>query len=184
MGVLVLAAIFLGIVGIIAFRAMQNRKPAAPFVPDPDNKTSISVRGWPRAELDQILAAFLSDYELPLSTVAIAQKPGDILTITFPQDIEPRLLFFLVNYINYPENFDLTGRSIGVLAHTVVTPAFGPPDPRLNGQSAVIYVPADDTDYDWVNIQLEVGITFSVRFTNLKWTPAEDTNLPEAVAGL
>src|SRR5215472_12259915 len=90
------------------FEAMEDA-----FVANPNNTHIVLVRGWNRAELDEILDDFLASYELPEWTAQADERPDDVLAVTFPQDIQPHLLYFLVNYIQYPKDFELEGRSIG-----------------------------------------------------------------------
>src|SRR5580704_13491238 len=59
--------------------------------------------GWDRGELDRIVADFLRSYGVPESSaLRIEAKSDRALAITFPNDIEPKLLLFLINYVQYP----------------------------------------------------------------------------------
>lgn len=155
------------------------------FVADPNNKIVLSVRGWSKTELEKILGDFLRSYQLPVSpTISIKVISSDNFSIAFPRDIEPSTLFFLVNYLAYPRDFDLTHRSIGILCHVVITPAFGAPNAALIGQQAEIYVPAHDTEYDLVFAQTEAGKAYKIPFTTLIWEPVNDPRVPETIKGL
>jgi hypothetical protein len=163
----------------------EDRALTAAFAPDPNNMTELLVRGWNRAELERILTDFLRQYDLPpISTLRIAEKPNGVLAVTFPADILPKFLFFMVNYIRYPKDMDDPERSIAVLCRAVLTAAFGLPDPALVGQRAEIYVPADDTDFDLVYARIGSGAAYKISFTNLKWKPVPAARLPVGVAGL
>jgi hypothetical protein len=165
--------------------AVQDEKMTSPLSLNPSNKTTLSIRGWHRAEVDQILEDFYRLYSLPdSSSLRIEAKSNDIFVLTFPQDIQPKLFLFLVNYIQYPKNFDLTHRFIGVLGRVVLTPGFGAPDSALVGKLTVIYVPANDTEYDLVYARVESGTTYRIPFTTLSWKMTEDSRMPAAVAGL
>jgi hypothetical protein len=153
------------------------------FVPDPNNQTMVVVRGWKQVELQKIVADFLPMYGIPRLAVAIASGER-VLEIRFPSDIQPKLLMFLVNYVQNPKGFDLSHRSIGVVAHVVLTPAFGAPSPNLVGRRATIYVPANDTDYDVVYVRTESGETYRVPFSEMKWDRTDDPRLPRSAEGL
>jgi hypothetical protein len=118
------------------------------------------------------------------STVAIKQENADRFAITFPKDIQPKILYFLVNYLQYPREFDLKNRSIAVVARVVLTPAFGAPDDVLSGKNAMIYVPANDTDYDLVYVRIEQGQAYKVSFTDLVWQPVDEARVPGGIANL
>ena len=148
----------------------EDARLTASFVPDSNNQTVVVVRGWGQVELQKIVEDFLSMYGISdSSSIAITPRDDHTLEVRFPRDIQPKLLLFLINYIQYPRGFDLSHRSIGVVAHAVLTPAFGPPDPTLVGKSAIIYVPANDTDYDVVYVRVESGETYRVPFSEMKW---------------
>jgi hypothetical protein len=189
-----LLVIVAGMAAVFAFQHMrssareandQANKITSSFVPNPHNDNSVVVRGWAGAELERILGDFRQSYEIPqASGWSMTAGPGGELVIAFPNDIEPRLLFFLVNYIQYPKGFDLTQRTIAVLSHVVLTPAFGIPDNTLIGKHAVIYVPSNDTEYDLVCAKVENGGAYEIPFTNLIWKRASDPRMPNAVKSL
>jgi len=163
----------------------QDWMTADGFVADKNNQTSVSVRGWSQSELDKILAYFLGAYELSgKMSVKVTAKSDGVLTIAFPDDIPPTILLFLVNYLKYPKDFDLTQRSIGVLGRVALTSAFDLPDPKLLGQRADIYVPADDDQYDLVYAKTETGAVYKIPFTNLRWKSVDTARTPTANAGL
>jgi len=162
----------------------QRQRAASPFVADTDNKTSLSVKGWEQAELGKIVADFSKQYDLPSTAMKIRTQSSKAAVMTFPNDIEPRLLFFLVNYVQYPNGFDLKGRSIAAVAHVILTPAFGVPDSMLIGKPAEIYVPAHDTEYDLVYAQVGSQKAYRIPFTNLIWQAAADARVPAAIGGL
>jgi hypothetical protein len=192
--ILIIAAV-VAVIGVVLFKAFQfvafssaakaQAEKMAVFVPDPANHIAVSVRGWNNAEIKKILSDDFSAYDLsPDSTVVVTAKPDGTFVLTFPNDIEPRLLYFLVNYIQYPRDFDLKHRSIGVLGRVVITPAFGAPDPKFVGEQAQIFVPADDSEYDLVYAKLETGEVYSISFTDLIWRRVESARMPHTVGGL
>ena len=172
--------------GVSAFRAAQAQGSgtASPFVPDPNNGIRLSVRGWNRSELDKILLDFSKQYGLPPAATKVTTQSDKVLVITFPNDIEPKLLLFLVNYVQYPRDFDLKQRAIAAVAHAALTPAFGLPDSALAGKRAAIYVPANDTDYDLVYVRIEPGSAYRISFTNLIWKAVADPRMPAGVQDL
>lgn len=127
---------------------------------------------------------FSGQYDLSRAAIVVEAGPANVLTVTFPNDIEPKLLFFLVNYIQYPNGFDLGRRTIGAMAHVILTPAFGVPDLELIGKRATMYVPADDTEYDLIYARTESGDAYQISFTNLIWERVADARVPVAGRGL
>ncbi len=163
----------------------QDQQMTAAYVANPNNQTTLVVRGWNRAELDKILSGFLPAYDLPVdSTVKIKEESADKFTITFPNDIQPKFLYFLVNYLQYPKEVDPKNRSIAVVARVVLTSAFGAPNDALVGKNAMIYVPANDTDYDLVYIRIEQGQAYKISFTDLVWQPVDKMRIPNSIVGL
>ncbi len=79
------------------------------FSPDPHNDKIIIVCGWHQAELKEILAGFLENYESgwPPYRVEVSRKNEDCFGLTFPDDIHPSLFAFLVNYAMYPTDFSI-----------------------------------------------------------------------------
>lgn len=190
--VVVLAAIIAAIIAVgIAFLAMkiqrgerEDAKLASLFVADPNNQTTLGVCGWTRTGLQKFIGDFLPMYGIADSGVQIETKDEHSFEIRFPSDIQPKLLLFLVNYLQYPKGFDLTHRAIGVVAHVVLTRAFGASDPKLIGKRAAIYVPANDNDYDVVYVKIESGETYRVPFSDMDWASTDDPRVPAANAGL
>jgi hypothetical protein len=157
----------------------QDRAMSSAFVANPANGIILSVRGWNHGELSRILSDFRGLYDLPTrSDWTVADDLHGDLSIAFPGDIEPKLLLFLVNYIAYPKNFDLTHRAIGILCRVTLTSAFGVPDASLVGKKAMIYVPANDTEYDLVYAKVESGEAYRIPFTTLIWEPVSDARMP------
>lgn len=163
----------------------QNEKMTNAFVPNPDNRTSVTVHGWRRPELDKILSYLREAYEVSMSSRRlVTERSNDTFVISFPNDIPPKILYFLVNYLQYPKEFDLKNRAIGVVGRIVLSTACGIPDDSLAGKSAEIYVPANDTDYDLVYLRTEDGEAFEISFTDLIWKRAQQARLPQTMNGL
>lgn len=163
----------------------QDRSMTSAFVANPANGTTVSVRGWKQSELRRILSDFRGLYDSPKrSDWTITDVSHGDLVITFPSDIQPKLLLFLVNYINYPTSFDLTRRSIGVLCRVTLTAAFGVPNASLIGKKAMIYVPAHDTEHDLVYAKVDSGRAYRIPFTTLVWETVNNARMPSLIDSL
>ena len=144
-------------------------------------QASVAVRGWARAELQRIIVDFSSRYDVPESAIELDARTDGVSTLIVPGEITPETLCFLVNYLNYPNGFDLTGRSIGVSARTALPRGFGPPD--LVGKRALIYVPSDDAEYDQVYVQC-ADKSYQVRLADFRWQVTVDARMPTTITGL
>jgi len=151
------------------------------YQPKPENEKSIAVIGWREDELDRILTDFRGGYGLPPSALVVTKHGDSLLQISFPDDIEPKYFFFLVNYIRYPKDCDMRNGTIGVLGRARLSRAFGIPDSSLEGIMAKIYVPANDKEYDNVYVQLESGKAFKIRFTRMIWESVDDPRIPDEI---
>jgi hypothetical protein len=151
------------------------------YEPNPDNRSSIDVVGWKQDEINRILADFRGNYGLPDSSLAVTKHGDGQFRVSFPHDIEPRIFFFLVNYIRYPKEMDLRARRIGVLGRARLSRAYGIPDSSLDGKSARFYVPANDKEFDNIYVQLESGRAFKIPFTRLIWESVDDPRLPDEI---
>jgi hypothetical protein len=151
------------------------------YRPTVDSGKSVTVLGWREDELSRIVAAFGRAYALPPSAVLVSKRGDERFALTFPGDIEPRLLFFLVNYLSYPRDFDLKDRRIVAFCRVVLDSSYGIPDPQLKGVGAVVYVPAEDTEFDNVFVRTLAGTTFKVPFSRMIWSAVEDPRMPKEV---
>lgn len=146
---------------------------------DPEAKAVI-VKGWNNEELKQILTDFADVYDGHLGhnfefQVGVSDK-GEC-RITFPHDIPVQQFSFLINYLQYPKNFDLKTRSISVVGKTLVTSAFHPPNKNLIGQRAVFYTPTNDQSYDLVYVRVG-NETFENSFAARHWKKVTDSRMP------
>jgi hypothetical protein len=161
--------------------AKINRTPHnSVSVPSTTAQKEIIVSGWDDEELSGILSDFAdtSDDSLPPNFDYQVQPCDKGATrITFPHDIPADIFLFLVNYIQYPKNYDLETRSISVVGKVVLTPDFYPPDKNLIGQKASFYVPSNDQDYDLVYVRVG-GETFVNSFALRHWKKATDPRIP------
>ena len=91
---------------------------------------------------------------------------------------------FLVNYLAYPSELDLTNRSIIVGGKTTLSPDFAQIDPQLVGKKAILYVPENDQDANVVYMQTESGDTLANSFSDMNWTRVNDARLSNEVKKL
>lgn len=174
--------LFLRLNSFFGGASAQAHEMASAFRPDPKNKTVLDVHGWHESEVHKILSDFRQMYGLPTeSNLRITREADDQFSIRFPEDIEPKILYFLVNYIRYPRGFDLKQREISVAGYVSLSSAFGIPDPALAGKRAIIFVPQNDHEYDFVCARLEDGRTYKIPFVDLIWQPAENMMMPAKI---
>jgi hypothetical protein len=155
------------------------------FVPNPANDTVVLVRGWDEAELSKILADFTRSYQnrLPTAQPFSVERERDRFRIRFPSDIPPPLLSFLVNYLQYPKDFDFNNRQVAAVGIVTLTNAFPLPSDTYLGKQARIYVPSNDQRYD--EVYIAVGSEyFRQPFTNMAWEASTDGRVPEAMRDL
>lgn len=147
------------------------------------NDTVLIVSGWTSQELEEIVRAFREMYEDRLGSAFRTETASSYgtLRVTFPAGIEPEILAFLVNHVQYPKDFDLRTRRILVAGRVTLTPEFNLPDRALVGQKAIVYVPRNDREYDLVDVRTEVGATFENSFASSRWKPVRDPRLPDGI---
>jgi hypothetical protein len=100
--------------------------------------------------------------------------------ITFPHDIPAVQFSYLINYLQYPKNYDLKARSISVVGKALLSPDFHPPSESLVGQKAVFYIPTNDQSYDLVYIRIG-DETFENSFAARYWKRVKDSRIPYGV---
>lgn len=145
--------------------------------------------GWTAGELNKIFVdfsgAYLSQNQSGAAASPIALKAGEpdaAGIIRTPVNLTPEMLYYLVNYMNYPRGFDLKSRSIAVVARASLTPEFAAPSDA--GANAQIFVPDNDVEYDLVHLWIENGPSYQISFANLKWVPIPDCVMPPSVSAL
>lgn len=138
------------------------------------------VRGWKNAELKQIILDFKEAYRnrlLANFTTEINSQQGGDLRVTFTAEIEMRLFFWLINYIQYPKGFDLKSREILVQGKATINSDFLPSKQSFIGKRITFYIPTDDDQYDIVFAQVE-GQSFEFPFASERWRPVKESRLP------
>ncbi|WP_129776503.1 hypothetical protein [Peristeroidobacter soli] len=188
----VLVAAAATVVIILLFRGkisgLMSREPppkGVAFVPDPNSDKRIVASGWTNDELTRILRDFAKLYTLD-DSFASWVKTGDskAVVISFPNDIPPDLFFFLVNYLNYPNAYELSNRHLAIAGKATLTAAFDVPQPFLVGRSAKVYVPEGDKEFDLVYVTLPSGESYKISFTDHQWRRVPESLMPEAVRDL
>jgi hypothetical protein len=147
------------------------------------SNAAVVARGWSREDLKQIIADFSGLYDLPDGWVEIERRADDVSTLAFADAVTPETLCFLVNYLTYPNGFDLSQRSTGVVARVQLTHDFGAPNDDLVGKEALVYVPSNDTEHDQVYVHSDAQ-TYIVPLADFVWRVTGDARLPAAISGL
>lgn len=188
LGLTVGAALLLaGIVGGLVWQRMHATPgPGEPgFVPNRDNDKVLVVSGWSGAELEKILADFTRLYreQLRADFAYEVRAEGALQKATFPRDLQPWLLLYLVNYAQYPKGFTIEGRAIAAAATATLSPDFVLPAQVMYGRKAVFYVPANDGQYDLVYAHAG-DETWEIGVATGEWKAVQDARLPLALAAL
>jgi hypothetical protein len=167
-------------------KADTEQADRSPFTPDPNNDKAILIQGWTEDELRQILDDFvdgdITDFDA--FRVEVRQHFEDSFALTFPEDIHPDEFISLINYLAYPVDFDLAGRSIIVAGKTTLNSDFDGLPTSLAGQKALLYLPEHDEEHDVVFLQTEAGVTMAKSFSQAAWHKVDDVRLSSAVTSL
>jgi hypothetical protein len=144
------------------------------------------VRGWSDIEMKQIIRDFQQLYHDRLSqnfSTEIHIGDEGILRVAFPADIEPRLFCWLVNYVRYPEGFDLKSRNIFIVGRATMSSDFLPSDKSLIGKGIIFYIPTDDNRFDEVFAQVD-SQSYRYPFASERWQRVQESRLPVGVSDL
>jgi hypothetical protein len=150
------------------------------------HQKEVIVSGWTSEELSGILTDFADAYYGRLGhdfDYAVCPDDKGSIRVTFPHDIPATQFSFLVNYLQYPKNYDSKTRSILVIGKATLSPDFHPPKKKLIGQKAVFYIPSNDQDYDLVYVRVR-DETFESSFAARHWKKATDSRMPAGVIKL
>ncbi len=158
------------------------------FVPDPNNRKEVRARGWSSEDFAEILIDFRKIYDVCLANdiaAKIHSSENGTLLVTFPQDVPAQLFSFLINYAQYPKDFESRADSTLVVGKAIISESFeGKFDPKLIGREAVFYIPSDDKDYDVVYVQVgEETFAHSFAFLN-RWKKVAEPRLPAGFADI
>jgi hypothetical protein len=144
------------------------------------------VRGWSDTELRQIIGDFQQMYpdRLPAGfSTAIHAGDAGALRVTVPADMAPELFCWLINYVQYPKNFDLKTRTILVAGRATISSDFLPASQELTGKRILFYIPADDRDFDVVFAQAE-GQSYKYPFASERWQRIPEPRIPAGIGEL
>lgn len=154
---------------------------ATVYAPERGHDKRIAVRGWTDLELDIILHEFQAMFREQLHEgyrVHIGRDSDGTFRLGFPDDIEPELYYFLLNALTHPVNHALEGRQAAVLGRVRLSPAFNPPDKRLSGQAAWVYLPERERGYEVVMVGLVAGSVYEHDFIRHRWKLMMDSRVP------
>ena len=156
------------------------------FTPDPDNDKVILLQGWSEDELGRLLGNFVEEDLSAFAAfrIEITERIENSFALTFPEDVHPAEFLSLINYLAYPLDFDLGGRSVTVAGRTTLNSDFDGLPTSIKGQKAILYLPENDDDYDVIYLQTDSGVTFAKSFNGGAWGRVEDARLPDAVQSL
>jgi hypothetical protein len=146
----------------------------------------VLVRGWSDTELRQIIRDFQQVYRdrLPQNfSTNVQAGDGGLLRLTFPSDIAPEFFCWLINYVQYPRDFDLKSRTILVVGRATISSDFLPSEQSLIGKRMMLYIPADDKDYDVVFAQVD-GQSYKYPFSSERWQRVQEPRIPVEVSEL
>lgn len=184
---LAIVGVVLGVMSRRAGRRMEKRAARLSRDQAVVNDARVVVSGWSAHELGGILRAFAKLHGIDGAFAAhrsLDDSATGVHEIRFPEGIEPQLLLFLVNGLNYPVGYSLSDRDIGVAGYATLTKGFDPPDPSLVGEPVTVYVPADDLDHDVVYVHGPLIGSYALAFSNHRWRRVQDARMPAAVASL
>lgn len=165
---------------------LENPNAGLPsFTPDLNNNKTIMVSGWEENELGRIVDDFREQSTIdPPMEIEIQKRFESEFVLTFPGDIAPWDFAALVNYLNYPIDFDSGDRSLVVAGRTTLNSDFTGIPESLHGQKAIIYVPEGDDDYTVVCLHSETGGNFAGSLDEMVWQSVDESRLPAAVQAL
>lgn len=147
------------------------------------HQKEVIVSGWTGEELSGILTDFADAYYGRLGhefDYAVCPDDKGSTRVTFPHDIPATQFSFLVNYLQYPKNYDLKARSISVVGKATIAQDFHPPSKSLVGQKAIFYIPSHDQDCDLVYVRVG-DETFENSFAARRWKRVVDSRIPTGV---
>src|SRR5882724_2611819 len=179
--------LLVGLSNILLAKPAKIKLPEAdlpPFSPDPHNDKMIVVTGWNEEELNRIVDDFINEStaDVPLK-VEIHKRFDQDFSLSFPEDVSPSDFAALVNYLNYPIDFELLNHTIEVAGKTSLSSDFQGITAPLVGKKATVYVPEGDQHYTVVHLHCEEGSNFSISLADpfTRWQPILDAKLSSQV---
>ena len=173
------------VLGLIAkpVKARISQTDLSPFTPDLENDKAILIQGWNEEELRDILDDFVEEDLSAFAAfrIEIQKRLDNSFWLTFPEDIHPAEFVSLINYLAYPVNSGLAGRSIIVAGRATLNSDFDGLPKSLEGKKALLYLPENDEDYDVVYLQTESRVSLAKSFKEGAWRQVNDARLPSTV---
>jgi hypothetical protein len=160
-----------------------SRDPSVTSMAVPDDQVLILAKGWDKAEIDRILSDFETKYDLRAAALQSEDATG-AFRIRLRQPMGADQLLFLINYIHYPEGFDLEGKTVAAAARVRLSDAFGITTSPLLDKIATFYIPSNDREYDEVYAEVDSGSYYRLSFTDLAWEPVADARQSRTVISL
>jgi hypothetical protein len=175
---------FVSLMSIFSFLfGADNKQPMGDFA---ISDKELLVRGWSEAEFGKIIGDFQQIYHdrFPQSfSTEVHARDNGILRVTFPSDIAPAFFCWLINYVQYPKDFDLKSRTILVSGRATMSSDFLPSDQTLIGKRIMFYIPTDDRDYDVVFAQVD-GQSYKYPFSSERWQRVQEPRIPVGASEL
>lgn len=154
--------------------------------PDPHNDKEIIVSGWNEEDLSTALDDFIGQGASGSPPkIGMQKRFENLYSLTFPEDIAASGFVALVNYLNYPIDLSLAGRTITVAGKATLNAAFAGMPGSLMGKTAIFYVPENDEDYDVVYLRTEAGDVFAKSLNQAGgWRRVDDPRISVEVKAL
>ena len=143
----------------------DTRRPSDEYLPKQEiqNDKLVISDNITATEIDRILTGFCNMYnkEKYQAQPRLYKLSEKQFAITFPYDIEFEFFCYFINYVRYPMGFDksfeVTGWTTTKSGETWITE-------KSAGKRVMLFIPADDTEYDNVYLTTEDSIGYKLGF--------------------
>lgn len=173
------------ILGFVVFRNLMQSRPALPasqlLAP---GGASIAISGWSETEAGRILDDFAKLYKMPAGNLALRKAEAGRLDVSFPAGIASDHFLFLVNYLNYPADIELDGRSLGIAGWASDARLLSLDVAGKSNIEATVYVPDQDAEFDQVAAHLGNGQSYLLGFAAMAWQVIAEPRMPRAVESI
>ena len=124
---------------------------------------SIIIKDGNFTKVQQALSQWISIYNESLNAdfkIKIKESKDGIIRIETGPELDNERFYYLVNYLKYPEkiNYNIDIHGYVKLEDSTMYPS------EIIGKRAMIYIPENDKDYDYVYGVLQNGVTFKSDF--------------------
>lgn len=152
-------------------------KPDSTPVPKPDktvpNNKLIIIKNTTLNDARQALQNFCKQYaesgEALFPGISIINN--EEIAVTFPYDISFETFCFAVNFLKYPVDVNWQA---DVKGWTTMHPGDGWAIPQLFNRKVMLYIPADDNEYDNVFAVTDDNAVYKLDFARSKAKPVDD----------